>query len=77
MIIMRKFLDFQKPYISPIDLKPKFKPTISLVGCNLEEYELDDLKMQIDDVISEISRIKFVFDYAEESEVVRLVEEYR
>ena len=74
---MRKLIDFQKPYISAVDLKPKFEPAISLVGTTLDYDELFDLKRQIDEMINEIRLINDYFNYHDELSVKRFVEEYK
>lgn len=59
---MRKLIELQKPYLSPIDLKVKFDPIISMTGCRLTRDECIELKSQIDKLIYEYD---FTRDYFE------------
>ena len=59
---MRKLIDFQKPYISPIDLKPRFELNINLISTRLNYEELFDLKSQVDILIGEVRLIEDMFE---------------
>ena len=72
---MKNLISFQKPYVSPIDLKVTFNPRITLSGSTLNVDELLDLKVHIDKTVNDI---RFINDYFEkykddESMLARLV----